>query len=352
MNTFGGSRPTSGPRHFLRDDDLSPQDLLAVLDRADSYKRNRNGFRPLAGKSVAVVFEKNSTRTRLSFEVGIAQLGAQPVIIDGHTSQLGREETIEDTSRVLSRFVDAVAIRTFAQRRINALARVSTVPVINALTDEFHPCQVLADLQTIRERKGRGPDLSIGGLTVTYLGDGSNNMAHSLMLGGANAGLVVRVASPHGFDPHGDILLDAKKRAAETGGGIELVGDPQAAVDGADVLVTDSWTSMGQENDGLDRVGPFRPYQVNNELLGRAAPGAIVLHCLPAHRGWEITDEVIDGPASAVWDEAENRLHAQKALLVFLFEQSGIIPGDGNDSVEADGDGVPGDGAAGRAESA
>ena len=215
-----------------------------------------------------MIFEKNSTRTRLSFEVGIAQLGGQPVIVDGRTSQLGREETIEDTSRVLSRYVDAVAIRTFAQRRINALASTSSVPVINALTDEFHPCQVLADLQTIRERKGR-----LAGLTLTYLGDGANNMAHSLMLGGANAGLTVRVSSPAGFDPNGDILLDAKRRAAETGGAVELIGDPQAAVDGADVLVTDTWMSMGQENDGLDRVGPFRPYQINAELLGRANAG-------------------------------------------------------------------------------
>jgi ornithine carbamoyltransferase len=311
-----GTPQQHGLRHFLRDDDLSPNELLAVLDLADSYKADRNGFRPLTGKSVAVVFEKNSTRTRLSFEVGISQLGGQPIIVDGRTSQLGREETIEDTSRVLSRFVDAVAIRTFAQRRINALASVSTVPVINALTDEFHPCQVLADLQTVRERKGR-----LAGLTLTYLGDGANNMAHSLMVGGANAGMTVRVSSPHGFDPHADILLDAKKRAAETGGGIELVVDPAAAVDGADVLVTDTWTSMGQENDGLDRVGPFRPYQVNDALLGRAAKGAIVLHCLPAHRGWEITDDVIDGPASAVWDEAENRLHAQKALLAWLLRR-------------------------------
>jgi ornithine carbamoyltransferase len=244
------------------------------------------------------------------------------VIVDGRMSQLGREETIEDTSRVLSRYVDAVAIRTFAQRRINALASTSSVPVINALTDEFHPCQVLADLQTIRERFGR-----LAGITLTYLGDGANNMAHSLMLGGANAGLTVRVSSPEGFDPNGDILLAAKRRAADTGGGVELFNDPQAAVDGADVLVTDTWTSMGQENDGLDRVGPFRPYQVNAELLGRANADAVVLHCLPAHRGWEITDEVIDGPSSAVWDEAENRLHAQKALMAFLIaEHSGSGP--------------------------
>jgi len=312
MSTAPGPSPL---RHFLRDDDLSPAELLTVLDLADTYKADRTGYTPLAGKAVAVIFEKNSTRTRLSFEVGISQLGAQPVIVDGRMSQLGREETIEDTSRVLSRYVDAVAIRTSAQRRINALASTSRVPVINALTDEFHPCQVLADLQTIRERHGR-----LAGLTLTYLGDGANNVAHSLMVGGANAGLIVRISSPAGFDPNRDILLDAKKRAAQAGGVIELITDPEAAVDGADVVVTDTWTSMGQENDGLDRVGPFRPYQVNAQLLGRASNDAIVLHCLPAHRGWEITDDVIDGPASAVWDEAENRLHAQKALLAFLLE--------------------------------
>ncbi len=304
-------------RHFLRDDDLSPDELTEVLDQADLYRENRTKYTPLAGKAVAVVFEKNSTRTRLSFEVGIAQLGGQPVIVDGRTSQLGREETIEDTSRVLSRYVDAIAIRTFAQRRIDALASVSTVPVINALTDEFHPCQVLADLQTVRQRKG-----VLAGLTLTYLGDGTNNMAHSLMLGGANAGMHIRVASPIGFDPLPQIAIDAKERAARTGGSITAIADPQAAVDGADVLVTDTWTSMGQENDGLDRVGPFRPYQVNSGLLQRAAPDAIVLHCLPAHRGWEITDEVIDGPQSAVWDEAENRLHAQKSLLAFLIDRA------------------------------
>ncbi len=303
-------------RHFLRDDDVTPDELMAILDQADLYKKNRTGYTPLAGKAVAVVFEKNSTRTRLSFEVGIAQLGGQPVIVDGRTSQLGREETIEDTSRVLSRYVDAIAIRTFAQRRIDSLASVSTVPVINALTDEFHPCQVLADLQTIRERKGQ-----LAGLTLTYLGDGNNNMAHSLMLGGANAGMHVRVASPVGFDPLSHVSIDAKERAAATGGSITQIVDPHAAVDGADVLVTDTWTSMGQENDGLDRVGPFRPYQVNAGLMARAAANAIVLHCLPAHRGWEITDDVLDGPQSAVWDEAENRLHAQKSLLTFLIGQ-------------------------------
>jgi len=213
---------------------------------------------------------------------------------------------------VLSRYVHAVVWRTFAQARIAAMASVSAVPVVNALTDEFHPCQVLADLQTIRERLGR-----LAGLTLTFLGDGANNMAHSSMLGGTTAGLHVRIASPSGFQPDPDVVLDAKDRAGETGGSVALFEDPHAAVDGADVLVTDAWTSMGQENDGKDRISPFRPFQLNAGLLARAAPGAIVLHCLPAHRGVEITDDVIDGPASAVWDEAENRLHAQKGILAW-----------------------------------
>jgi ornithine carbamoyltransferase len=301
------------PRHFLRDDDLDPTEQAEVLDLAANMKVDPLGYTLLAGKSVAAIFEKNSTRTRLSFDVGVTQLGGHAVIVDGRTMQLGREETIEDTARVLSRYVHAVVWRTFAQARVVAMASTSSVPVINALTDEFHPCQLLADLQTIRERFGR-----LAGLTLTYLGDGANNMAHSALLGGTTAGLHVRVAAPSGFQPNPDVLLDAKHRAAETGGSVAMFTDPHAAVDGADVLVTDSWTSMGQENDGKDRISPFRPLQVNAELLARAAPGAIVLHCLPAHRGWEITDEVIDGPSSAVWDEAENRLHAQKALLAWL----------------------------------
>jgi ornithine carbamoyltransferase len=300
-------------RHFLRDDDLSPAEQATVLDLADRMKADRLGFDDLGGRTIATIFEKNSTRTRLSFEAGIGQLGGRPIVIDGRTMQLGREETIEDTSRVLSRYVDAVVWRTYAQARVTAMASVSTIPVVNALTNEFHPCQVLADLQTIRERHGH-----LGGLTLTYLGDGGNNMAHSLLVGGATAGLHVRISGPAGFHPHGEILLDAKHRAEETGGSVALILDPHAAVDGADVLVTDAWTSMGQENDGKDRVAPFRPYQVNAALLERAAPRAVVLHCLPAHRGMEITDEVLDGPASAVWDEAENRLHSQKALLAWL----------------------------------
>ncbi len=304
-------------RHFLRDDDLSPDEQRAVLDLADAMKADPLGSTPLAGpRAVAVLFDKASTRTRVSFEVGIAQLGGHPLIIDATVSQLGRGETIADTARVLSRYVDAIVWRTGDQSRIAEMAAAASVPVINALTDQFHPCQVLADLQTIRERHGR-----LAGLRLSYFGDGANNMAHSLLLGGATAGLHVRVCAPAGFTPHPQALTDAKSRAADTGGSVELFTEPQAAAEGADVLVTDTWVSMGQEGDGRDRSAAFWPLQVNAGLLGRAAAGAIVLHCLPAHRGHEITDEVLDGPASAVWDEAENRLHAQKALLTWLLRR-------------------------------
>ena len=232
--------------------------------------------------------------------------------------QLGREETIDDTGRVLSRYVSAIVWRTFAQKRLELMVVGATVPVINALSDTFHPCQVLADLQTVAERKG-----SLAGLRMTYFGDGANNMAHSLLLGGATAGMHVTVAAPLGFDPDPDVLVAAKNRAAETGGSVHTTSDADAGADGADVVVTDAWTSMGQEDDGLDRVRPFRPFQVNGELLARAAADPVVLHCLPAHRGLEITDEVLDGRHSAVWDEAENRLHAQKALLTWLLEHQG-----------------------------
>jgi ornithine carbamoyltransferase len=305
-------------RHFLRDDELTAEEQLAVLDLAAAMKADPLGSRPLAGpRAVAVLFDKPSTRTRVSFEVGIAQLGGHPLIIDSTVSQLGRGETVADTARVLSRYVDAIVWRTGDQSRIDELAAAASVPVVNALTDQFHPCQVLADLQTVRERHGR-----LAGLRLTYFGDGANNMAHSLMLGGVNAGLHVRVCAPAGFAPDPGVFGDAKSRAAGTGGSVELLADPGAAAAGADVLVTDTWVSMGQESDGLDRTAPFRPFQVNSALLARAAPDAIVLHCLPAHRGDEITDEVLDGPASAVWDEAENRLHAQKALLTWLLDQA------------------------------
>ncbi|MCF8611116.1 ornithine carbamoyltransferase [Gordonia sp. HY285] len=303
-------------RHFLRDDDLSPAEQTAVLALAAQMKADPLAAKPLAGpKAVGVIFDKNSTRTRFSFEVGIAQLGGHAVVVDGTTTQMGRDESLADTGRVLSRFVDAIVWRTFGQDRLDDLAAYSTAPVVNALSDSFHPCQVLADLQTIIEHKGRA-----AGLTITYLGDAANNMANSLMLGCAVAGMHVRVSGPEGFRPDADIVAQAQQQAEATGGSVRVIDDPTEAAGGADVLVTDTWVSMGQEDDGLDRVGPFRPYQINSDLLGHAADGAIVLHCLPAHRGEEITDEVIDGPASVVFDEAENRLHAQKALLTWLLE--------------------------------
>jgi ornithine carbamoyltransferase len=303
-------------RHFLRDDDLTPAEQAEVLALAAQLKQEPFRRRPLEGpRGVAVIFDKNSTRTRFSFEMGIAQLGGHAVVVDGRSTQLGRDETLADTGRVLSRYVEAIVWRTFGQNRLDEMASAATVPVVNALSDEFHPCQILADLQTIAECKG-----ALGGLRLSYLGDGANNMAHSLMLGGVTAGLHVTIAAPAGFEPAPGIVAAVKARAAETGATVTLTDDPDSAADGADVLVTDTWTSMGQENDGLDRVGPFQPFQINAELLSRADAQAVVLHCLPAHRGEEITDSVIDGPRSAVWDEAENRLHAQKALLVWLLE--------------------------------
>jgi ornithine carbamoyltransferase len=305
-------------KHFLRDDDLSPDEQAEVLQLAADLKKDPFSARPLEGpRGVAVIFDKNSTRTRFSFEVGIAQLGGHAVVVDGRSTQLGRDETLEDTARVLSRYVEAIVWRTFGQDRLEAMATTASVPVVNALSDEFHPCQVLADLQTIAERKG-----SLRGLKLTYLGDGANNMAHSLMLGGVTAGIHVTIAAPDGFAPDQAFVAAAERRAQATGASVTVTDDADAAAAGADVLVTDTWTSMGQEGDGLDRVGPFRPFQVNARLLALADPEAIVLHCLPAHRGDEITDEVMDGPASVVWDEAENRLHAQKALLVWLLERS------------------------------
>jgi ornithine carbamoyltransferase len=306
-------------RHFLRDDDLTPGEQAEVLALAAELKTAPTSRRPLDGpRGVAVIFEKNSTRTRFSFEMGIAQLGGHAVVVDGRSTQLGREETLEDTGRVLSRYVDAIVWRTFGQERLSAMASGATVPIVNALSDEFHPCQVLADLQTLAERKGK-----LAGLRMAYFGDGANNMAHSLMLGGVTAGIDVTIAAPEGFAPAPRFVEAAQRRASETGATVTVTSDPRAAAGGVDVLVTDTWTSMGQEGDGLDRVGPFRPFQVNDALMDLADSEAVALHCLPAHRGYEITDDVLDGPRSAVWDEAENRLHAQKALLVWLLEQRG-----------------------------
>lgn len=308
-------------RHFLRDDDITPAEQAEILSLAAELKAEPFSRRPLEGpRGVAVIFDKNSTRTRFSFEIGIAQLGGHAVVVDGRSTQLGRDETLEDTGQVLSRYVDAIVWRTFAQERLTAMATTATVPIVNALSDEFHPCQVLADLQTIAERKGGVSGLK--GLKLTYLGDGANNMAHSLMLGGVTAGVHVTVAAPEGFTPDPAVVAAAEARAAQTGASVTVTADPAKAAAGADVLVTDTWTSMGQEDDGLDRVAPFRPYQINDELVALADSDVTVLHCLPAHRGDEITDAVIDGPRSAVFDEAENRLHAQKALLVWLLERS------------------------------
>ena len=299
-------------RHLLADDDLTPAEQTHVLDLAAELKRHRfDGPRPLAGKAVAVVFEKPSTRTRLSFEIGIAELGGHPVVIDASTTQLGRGETIEDTARVMSRYVSAIVIRTFGDERLQALAAASSVPVVNALTDGYHPCQVLADLQTVRERRG-----TTAGRTLTYLGDGANNMAHSYLLGAAMAGMHVRIGAPEGYLPDEAVV----RRARAYGTDVLVTTDAREAAEGADVLTTDVWVSMGMAGEA-ERRRDLAPYAVDEKALALAAPDAVVLHCLPAHRGEEIAAAVIDGPQSAVWDEAENRLHAQKALLTWLLEQ-------------------------------
>jgi ornithine carbamoyltransferase len=310
------------PRHFLRDDDLAPDELVEVLDLADELKKDRHAHRPLAGpRAVAVLFDKPSTRTRMSFSIGIAELGGYPLVIDAQGSQLSRGEPIEDTARVLDRQVAAIVWRTFGQDRLAALAAASRVPVINGLTDEFHPCQLLADLQTIRERTGR-----LAGLTLAYTGDAANNMAHSYLLAGATAGMHVRVAGPEGCQPNPSYVDTARRIAASTDGSVTITADPPAAFAGADVIATDTWFSMGaslgQDLERAERLAALQPFAVTEQALAAAAPDAFVLHCLPAHRGEEIAAEVIDGPRSAVWDEAENRLHAQKALLSWLLERA------------------------------
>ena len=304
------------PRHFLVDDDLTPAEIEDILDDADRRKKDRLADPVLGGGSVALVFEKPSTRTRLSFEVGVAELGGHPIVIDAGTTQLGRGETLEDTAMVMSRYCAAIVIRTFGQDRIERLAAASSIPVVNALTDYAHPCQALADLQTIRERRG-----GLSGLTLTYVGDG-NNVAHSLLLAGVSAGMRVRVATPRGYEPIGQVVRRANEIGEETGGAAVISNDPMEAVRGADVLYTDVWASMGQENEAESRNLVFQGFQLDDRMVDAAHDDVIVLHCLPAHRGEEIAASVIDGPHSAVWDQAENRLHAQKALLAFLLENS------------------------------
>jgi ornithine carbamoyltransferase len=310
----------TGLRHYLRDDDLDPGELIEVLDLAERMKADRFGFKPLAGpRTVAVLFDKPSTRTRISFSVGIAELGGFPLVIEAANSQLGRGEPVADTARVLDRQVAAIVWRTFEQQRIQQMAAASAVPVVNALTDEFHPCQLLADLLTIRQQHGR-----LAGLRLSYLGDSGNNMANSYLLSGALAGMHVTVAGPAALLPDPTVQARAAEIAAETGGSVAVTSDPQAAADGADVLATDTWFSMGHgEDEPPARLAELRRFAVTDELVGRAADGAIVLHCLPAYRGQEIQAGVIDGGNSAVWDEAENRLHAQKALLGWLLERAG-----------------------------
>ena len=301
-------------RDYLSVDDIGTGELAEILDLAQRMKQDRSLYATaFAGKTVALIFEKSSTRTRVSFEVGVEQLGGHPLTLSSADLQLGRGETIEDTGKVLSRYVDAIVLRTFEQERLEVLADAASVPVVNSLSDFEHPCQALADLLTIRERRGPLP-----GTVLTYVGDG-NNVAHSLLLAGAKAAMTVRVATPTGFAPIPQVVSRASEIAAETGGAIEVSTDPVAAATGAHVLYTDVWASMGQEAEAEERALVFHPYQLNDSLIDVADPDVLVMHCLPAHRGEEIADTAIDGEHAVVFDQAENRLHTQKALLVFLF---------------------------------
>ena len=300
-------------RDFLSIDDLSPEELTAILDHADAVKKDPAGWNDrLTGRQVALIFEKPSTRTRVSFEAAATSMGAHAIVLRGDELQLGRGETIEDTGKVLARYVDAIVVRTFGQDRLERLADAASVPVINALSDFSHPCQCLADLQTIREKKG---DLSA--VALAYVGDG-NNVAHSLMFGGAKVGMDVRIATPPGYEPFPQVVDRCKEIAVETGAKLTVTNVVAEAAVGADILYTDVWASMGQEGESDTRKGVFTRYQVNSELVDVADDEVLVMHCLPAHRGDEITADVLDGPRSIVWDQAENRLHAQKALLAWL----------------------------------
>ena len=305
-------------RHFLVDDDLSGAEQLAILNVADTLKAEPYRLRPFAGpRTVAVLFDKASTRTRISFEAGIAELGGHPMIMDASVSQLGRGESISDTARVLGRHVAAIVWHTSGQERLQEMAEHAGVPVINGLTDQYHPCQVLADFQTIRQRKQR-----LAGLTLAYLGDGGNNMAHSYLLGGGLAGMHVRIGAPPGFQPDPEVLTRAQQLATSSGGSVQVHDVAEEAVVDADAVATDTWMSMGQESSKRDREAIFVPYALTTGLLAIANKEAIVLHCLPAYRGKEIDAAVIDGPQSVVWEEAENRRHVQKALLAFLDAQA------------------------------
>lgn len=306
-------------RHFLKDTDLSPDELTEVLDLAVELKAAPYSKRPLEGpQTVAVFFDKTSTRTRVSFAAGVSQLGGSPLVINPGESQLGHKESIPDTARVLDRMVSAIVWRTFAQSGLEQMAEHSSVPVVNALSDDYHPCQILADLVTIREHRGTGEGNGLAGLTMSYYGDGANNMANSYALGGVNAGMHVRIAAPAGYQPADRVVAEARDLGQRTGGTLTITDDPLDAVQGAHVLVTDTWVSMGQDSAGRDdSASPFSRFQVTEELMS-LGDDPIFLHCLPAYRGKEVAASVIDGPASVVFDEAENRLHAQKALLTWL----------------------------------
>ena len=288
-----------------------------MLDLAAKLKADRFAERPLEGpQSVAVIFDKTSTRTRFSFATGIADLGGNPIIVNPGESQLGVKETISDTAQVLSRMVEMIVWRTFAHSGVEEMAEHATVPVVNSLTDDFHPCQILADLLTMREHVGE-----LAGRTATYLGDAANNMGHSYLLGCATAGMHIRVAGPAGFHPREDIVQDAKRIANETGGSVTILEDPIEAVTGTDIVITDTWVSMGQEDEKAERIRTFGAYRVTEELMSHASDDAIFMHCLPAYREYEVAPEVIDGPQSVVFDEAENRVHAQKGLMAWLLAQ-------------------------------
>ena len=300
---------------FLRVNDWAADDLVAVLDLADRLKarqRERVEHRHLEGRTLGMIFQKPSTRTRVSFEVGMFQLGGMALYLAAGDLQLGRGETIKDTAHVLSRYLDGIMIRTFAQADVDELAEHADIPVINGLTDDFHPCQALADVMTIRERLG-----GFDGIRVAYLGDG-NNVCHSLMVASAKLGVDFVAATPAGYEPAQEVVGWAQAAAAESGGSVGLVEDPRGAAAGADVLYTDVWTSMGQEEERERRIANLAAYRIDQELVGLASERAIVLHCLPAHYGEEITEDVLYGPQSAVWDQAENRLHAQKALMALV----------------------------------
>jgi ornithine carbamoyltransferase len=311
---LASERPALGGlcgRDLLRIDDLSAAELVALLDLAERLKalqRERVPHPILAGRTLAMIFEKPSTRTRVSFEIGMVQLGGHAVHLATAESQLGRGEPIADTGAVLSRYADAIMIRTHDHARVEELAAAAAVPVVNGLTDEHHPCQALADLMVLRERLG-----DLEGRRLAWVGDGLNNVCHSLVTAAAMVGMEIVVAAPEGYEPDSQVL-------AAAAGPVEVVSDPRAAVGGADAVVTDTWTSMGQEGERERRLRDLAAYQVNAELLEQAAPGHVVLHCLPAHCGEEITEDVLWGPSSAAWDEAENRLHAQKALLAMIVE--------------------------------